>query len=213
MGRHLSGPPRGKSAAKGVPYQCTALARPFRSLDTGGGAPCLHAADGGDGGGPPPPRESADRGNGPPSRLDDGRGNVGKYMGEGDGPTPPLLLTGGDTGGKQKRLPPYSPSWGRVIEPLRRRSGPARETLLKGGPRPYNGNIDGLAAQDILKQSINELKVDPLQEGRHGVSSGYDWCIQFQLKMTLAHLWPLFEGSDHLPSKWHSDAMWRSTSN
>jgi len=31
-------------------------------------------------------------------------------------------------------------------------------------------------------------------EGRNSGSSWYDWSYQFQLKMTLSHLWPLYAG-------------------
>jgi transposase InsO family protein len=62
------------------------------------------------------------------------------------------------------------------------------------GPTPYDGKIDGLTAEKILKQVLYKLKMDDEFEGRNSGSSWYDWSYQFQLKMTLSHLWPLYAG-------------------
>ena len=60
---------------------------------------------------------------------------------------------------------------------------------------PYAGLIDGIAADKVLSQSIHKLKMETKFEGRHSGTSWYDWSYQFQLKMTLVHLWSLFEGT------------------
>jgi hypothetical protein len=54
--------------------------------------------------------------------------------------------------------------------------------------------VDGIPAEKVLSQSIHKLKMDPNFEGRLSGTSWYDWSYQFQLKMTIVHLWPLYEG-------------------
>jgi hypothetical protein len=67
----------------------------------------------------------------------------------------------------------------------------------------YSGTIDGLDAKAILGQALNKIKIEKFA-GAHRIHGGihwYDWSYQFQLNVSLVHIWKLFNGHIRAPPR------------
>jgi hypothetical protein len=146
------------------------------------------------GGGPPPPHSTGGAG-GTPSPEGAGGSNPGGgagYAGSSAPPPPPPPESGGGDG--VGGPPGEPPRGGGPAGPMVPAATPGRAQQI-GAPSPYEGKVDGVPAEKVLSQSIHKLKMETNFEGRLSGSSWYDWSYQFQLKMTIVHLWPLYEGT------------------
>ena len=176
----------------------------------GGAAGLLYPPGGSGGGGPPLHHGTGGTGPAPlPGGTRAGGSSSGAGMGGGGGPPAGGPPGGGPPdGGPPGGGPPYGgppggghpvggPLGGGVGLPVGLPTAPGQAQMR--APSPYNGLVDGIPAEKVLGQSIHKLKMDTKFQGRLSGVSWYDWSYQFQLKMTIVHLWAFFEGLLHPP--------------